>query len=223
MKAVLIPVKDLGAAKQRLAPIFTRIERTRIAWLMLEHVFGAVSRARGAEKVFVVTSYGPAADLARKLGMEVIPESTQISESRSVDYASRICRETGVATLLRIPIDLPFIEAGDVGDLLARAAPAPSALLVPSRTGEGTNALLRSPPDLFPSHFGPNSLALHLQEARRVGAATQVIRSSSLSFDLDEPADLDFFLAAGYRTPLWDLLSRLDAVGRIRAASLAGR
>ena len=107
MKAVLIPVKDLGAAKQRLEPIFTQTERVEIAWLMLEHVFGEVSRARGAEKVFVVTSYEPAADLAGKLGMEVIPETTQISESRSVDYASRICRETGVTTLLRIPIDLP--------------------------------------------------------------------------------------------------------------------
>ena len=223
MKAVLIPVKDLGAAKQRLAPVFTQTERTEIAWLMLEHVFAEVSSAQGLEKIFVVTSYEPAADLAGKLGMEVIPETTQISESRSVDYASRICRKRGVTTLLRIPIDLPFIVAGDVEDLLARAAPAPSALLVPSRTGDGTNALLRSPPGLFPTYFGRNSFALHLQESRRVGAATQVIRSSSLAFDLDEPADLRVFLAEGNQTPLFDLLSSLDASGRIRAAGVSSR
>ena len=37
-----------------------------------------------------------------------------------------------------------------------------------SLEGTGTNALLRTPPDLFPSRFGPNSLALH----RADGAAT---------------------------------------------------
>jgi 2-phospho-L-lactate guanylyltransferase len=217
MKVVLIPVKDLGRAKQRLARLFSQAERTRIAWAMLEHVFQQVGGARGVDRIFVVTTYAPAARLAKHLGMEVIGETAQVSESQSVDLASRLCRERGAQSLLRLPIDLPLLRAQDVEIILGRTAPPPSALFVASRDGRGTNALMRTPPDLFPSHFGPDSLVRHLQEAARVGASTQVIEIPSLAFDLDDASDLEFFLAQGQGTELFDLLHELDATHRLRA------
>jgi 2-phospho-L-lactate guanylyltransferase len=61
---------------------------------------------------------------------------------------------------------------------------------VPSRDGTGTNALLRSPPTLFPSHFGPNSFALHSDEAERSRARVRIIRNPRIALDIDEPDDL---------------------------------
>ena len=219
MRAVLIPVKDLTRAKQRMASLFTQAERTRLAWAMMEHVFSEVIRAKGWDRVFVVTAYEPAARLARSLKMEVIKEDSQVSESRSVDYASRLCRGRGVRSLLRVPIDLPLLEAKDMEALLARCGPAPSALLVPSRDGDGTNALLRTPPDLFPSRFGPGSFRKHLREAACVGVKAEVVRLSSFTFDVDEPEDLVHVLRRGQGTPLFELLDRMDASARLRAAS----
>jgi 2-phospho-L-lactate guanylyltransferase len=91
--------------------------------------------------------------------------------------------------LLRLPIDIPLVTAEDIENIFAVLAPRPSAVIVPSRDG-GTNALLRSPPDLFPSHFGPNSFALHLEEAERAKARIKIIRNERIALDVDEPKDL---------------------------------
>ena len=67
---------------------------------------------------------------------------------------------------------------------------APTVILVPSSDGTGTNAILRSPPALFPSHFGPNSFVRHLAEAEVCGVRAQVFRNARLELDIDEWDDL---------------------------------
>src|SRR5438067_10572050 len=107
MRYILIPVKDLSHAKQRLVPLMTQEERTRLAWTMLEGTFAAAARVRNADRIAVVTLYQPAIALAESYGMEVIIESEQISESVSVDFGSREAQKRGAASVLRLPIDLP--------------------------------------------------------------------------------------------------------------------
>jgi 2-phospho-L-lactate guanylyltransferase len=127
---------------------------------------------------------------ARELGWETIAESCQISESDSVDAASRYCAERGVQALLRLPVDLPLVEPADIEAVFEALGAAPTAILVPSRDGTGTNALLRSPPALFPSRFGPNSFVRHLAEAEACGVRAHVFRNPRLELDIDEWEDL---------------------------------
>jgi 2-phospho-L-lactate/phosphoenolpyruvate guanylyltransferase len=193
MRALLIPVKDLRNAKQRLAPLWTQKERTELAEAMFDDFCGVIREMRGAARIFLVSSYAPAIDRAREYGWEILCEKSQESESVSVDAASRRCEALGVTSLLRLPIDLPFLEAGDVEWLLAQARTGPSMAIVPSRDGTGTNALLRTPPSLFPSHFGPNSFPKHLEEARRYGAECCILRHARLEMDIDDGSDLEVF------------------------------
>ncbi len=113
-----------------------------------------------------------------------------------MDYASRLCAERGVVSLLRLPIDIPLVQSEDIEWILKEAEPAPSVVIVPSRSG-GTNAILRSPPTLFPSHFGPGSLVKHLQEARSRGANCKILRNPRLELDIDEEDDMKALLAYG--------------------------
>lgn len=198
VRAILIPVKDLSRAKQRLASLLGQAERTALARAMLDDVFAAVAAVRAVDAVFVVSSDAGALEKARRLGWQTLPERNQVSESASVDQASRECAERGVTALLRLPIDIPLVEPGDIESLFAAAGPAPSAVLVPSRDAEGTNALLRTPPSLFPSHFGPGSLAKHIAEARQAGARVEIVRNPRLELDLDEESDVRAFLAGGH-------------------------
>jgi 2-phospho-L-lactate guanylyltransferase len=215
MRAILIPVKDLTQAKQRLAGLLPQEERTALARAMLEDVFSAVAATRGADAVFVISSDAPALARARGLGWEIFPEHQQISESHSVDEASRQCEVRGVRALLRLPIDIPLVESRDIEALLDAAAEGTSVVLVPSRDGSGTNALLRTPPRLFPSHFGPGSLARHLDEAGRVGAHARVIRNPRIELDIDDEADLRaFFAVGGQETATSACLRRLGVDGR---------
>jgi 2-phospho-L-lactate guanylyltransferase len=196
MKAVLIPVKDLGQAKQRLAPVLTQADRTKLALAMMQDVFAAVTAARGVDRVFLVSSYGPAIERGRDLGWEIINEERQTCESDSVDYASGLCAERGVAALLRLPIDIPLVQPEDIDWLMHEVEQAPSVVIVPSGSG-GTNAILRSPPTLFPSHFGPGSLAKHSEEAQAKGARCKILRNERIELDVDEAKDLRALLTHG--------------------------
>lgn len=214
MRYLLIPVKDLSRAKQRLADVMTQAERTRLAWAMLENTFAAVAAARGADRVAVVTLYAPAIELAGRLGFDVILESQQISESASVDFGSREVSKRGAHCVLRLPIDLPLIQSTDIETILAQDQVGRSAIIVPSRDGTGTNAILRRPPDLFPSHFGPNSFSKHCAEAERVKAEVKVLESPRLALDIDDAADIEHFATRGRHSPVYRLLEEMNVFGR---------
>src|SRR5882724_767896 len=190
MRALLLPIKDLTNAKKRLIGVLTPGERFGLAQAMLADTIHAVRSVRRADKIFVVTNYLPAMRMASENGWEILQEERQISESDSVDAASRICQARGVRAVLRVPLDLPLIQPDDIDELFALEFESPALVIVPSRDGTGTNAILRSPPTLFPSHFGNGSFAKHLSEAGKVGARVIVRRNVRLEMDVDDESDL---------------------------------
>jgi 2-phospho-L-lactate guanylyltransferase len=217
MRYILVPVKDLTRAKQRLASLMTQEERTRLAWAMLENTFAAAASARNVDRIAVVTLYAPAIDLARKYGMELIAETEQISESVSVDFGSREAKKRGATAVLRLPIDLPLITAGDIETILEHDGDEPLVVIVPSRDGTGTNAILRRPPDLFPSHFGPGSMAKHMAEASAAKAACRVIELDRIALDIDDPSDVSELIRRGEGARVYELLSAMGVAGRLGA------
>jgi 2-phospho-L-lactate guanylyltransferase len=168
---------------------------------MFEDVSQAVTNARKPDRVVLVTNFQPAIARARSLGWDVLIEENQNSESASVDWASGVLTERGFDTVMRLPADLPLVQAGDIDELLSIELGCPGAILVPSREGTGTNAIIRTPPNLFPSRFGPHSLELHREEGARVGVECVVATNARIAIDIDEPADLELLLeeAAGTR------------------------
>ena len=83
-----------------------------------------------------------------------------------------------------------MLDPTQLEQLLARAAPARSALIVPDRHGTGTNALLLTPPDVLEPSFGPGSCQRHAANAESNGIAHEVIAVPSLALDVDTPEDL---------------------------------
>ncbi len=215
MKALLIPIKEPVRAKTRLDRLLSADERRHLAWAMFEDVSRAVTGAKEADRIFIVTSFDAAIERARNLGWEVLREETQDSESASIDWASRRLRRQGFDAVMRLPADIPLVRAEDVDELLATELRAPATLLVPSRDGTGTNAIVRAPADLFPSRFGPNSLALHKEEAARAGSRCVVVTNPRIALDIDDPADLKLFLEAGRGTETFNTLVRMGIFDRV--------
>ena len=215
MKALLIPVKDPARAKTRLADLLSPDERQRLAWAMFEDVSRAADAAATPDRIVLVSSFQPAIEHAARRGWEVLVEESQSSESASVDWASRELYERGFDAVMRLPADLPLVRAEDIDALLSIELRAPAALLVPSREGTGTNAIIRTPPGLFPSRFGPDSLALHKQEAARAGVDCLVVNNSRIALDIDEPADLELLLEVGRDTLAFDALAEMRIAERL--------
>jgi len=228
MRALLLPVKDLKNAKKRLMGVLRPEERAGLAEAMLADTIRAVRGVRRADKIFVITNYEPMMSLAEKNGWEILREERQVSESDSVDTASRICEKAGVEALLRVPLDLPLLQSRDIDELLEFEFAAPALVIVPSRDGTGTNAMLRTPPTLFPSHFGNGSFAKHLAEAQNAGARVMVRRNPRLEMDVDDESDLRALLEhdlSGTETGRWlretgvELRFRPATAGSVRIAA----
>ncbi len=223
MRALLLPVKDLKNAKQRLAGFLTSEERFGLAHAMLADTIRAVRGVHLAEKIFVVTNYEPAMQAARENGWEILSEDQQISESVSVDSASRRCEDLGVTAVLRLPLDLPLVESRDIDELLTVDYATPVVVIVPSRDGTGTNAILRAPPTLFPSHFGNGSFVKHCDEAERLGVQILKRRNMRLEMDVDDEADLRALIhhdLQGTETGAW--LQASGVLVKVRAPSATG-
>lgn len=223
MKALLIPIKDPSNAKTRLSELLSPDERQRLVWAMFEDVSRAVRSARAPDGVVIVTSYKPAIERARELEWDVLIEQSQLSESASIDWASQVLAERGVDTVMRLPADLPLVRGDDIDALLSVRFHTPSSLMVPSRDGTGTNAIIRTPPALFPSRFGPNSLALHKAEASRVGVECIVVENPRIALDVDESADMELLLETGQGTGTFDLLVEMGMPERLKTGSRKAR
>lgn len=206
MKAIVIPVKAFAAAKTRLSPWLTPDARAGLAEAMCGDVFAAVAEVREIDRILVVSNEPRALAWANERGWESLKEHQQISESASVDMACRHCAEQGVRTVLRLPADIPLVCSSDIEALFSALSDSPGCVIVPSRDGTGTNALLRSPPAAFESHFGRGSFAAHIAAARAADLPVTVVRNSNIELDVDEPADLEQlreFVSANSRTGEW--------------------
>jgi len=190
-------VKDPVNSKTRLSGLLSPEARQRLAIVMFADVARALSGVRRANSVFIVSNYVPACEQARLLGFEILLERAQHSESASVDWASRELEDRGYDEVMRLPADIPLVNAEDIDRLLEISPGRPGTLMVPSRDGTGTNSIIRTPPTLFQSHFGPDSLRLHTEEARRLGVDPVIVASERIGLDIDEPGDLAALLECG--------------------------
>ena len=188
--ACLIPVKELSTSMSRLGDILTQEEKIGLSLAMLEDVIEVVRGVGGIEPVVIVTRDARVGEVAEKYGIEVIREPEEVrGEGPAVDYGAGILEGRGIERLLVIPSDMPQVSGEDLEAILAVDAGTPSVVMAPAHDG-GTNGMLRRPPTVITSRFGPDSLSLHLQEAEERGVATRIIELESFRVDVDTPEDM---------------------------------
>ncbi len=186
---ILVPVKNLSSAKQRLASILDQPTRTELAQAMLTDVLEVLHHWSNRPEVSIVTSDPFAIDLARQFQFHVIPDGTNRSETDAIEMATQACKAQGVENTLVIPGDVPLVHADELERILT-AAPPLGSVLAPAADGRGTNAAYRSPAGLFPLRFGNDSFKPHLAAARATGKPCVVLSLPGLALDIDNPTDL---------------------------------
>lgn len=186
---ILVPVKNLASAKQRLASVLHQSFRTKLAQAMLHDVLSSLHVWQDRPPVAVVTGDPFAVSLAAQYGFEVIPDPDNPGETGAIEMATGICIERGVNWTLVIPADIPLIQAWELEEIL-KQAPKEGSLLVPAADGRGTNAAFRRPADSFPLRFGNDSFKPHHAAAQATGKPCIVLRLPGIAVDVDTPEDL---------------------------------
>jgi 2-phospho-L-lactate guanylyltransferase len=215
---ILIPIKNLANAKQRLAPVLTDDERRTLARAMCSDVLSTVAAWQFRSEVAVVTSDPFAVELAGHFGFGVIRDDENPGETGAIEAATNTCVDRGAQSTLVIPADIPLIEVHELQEI-TDAAPARGALVVPDAAGRGTNAAFRSPANLFPLRFGNDSFLPHMAAAKATGLPCVVLKLPGIALDLDRPEDLFALAAANGNRPSqrlvrgWNLGAREKVYG----------
>jgi len=192
----LLPVKSPQNAKQRLGGFLSAEQREKLALILYKQTLAALCQAKGIDRVVVVTNDSDVAEHARSSGTLVFEENEQVSHSVSADAACLRAIELGATTVLLVPIDVPLVTPADFSRLAAAARPG--LIVVPSADGTGTNAMVRTPPDVIESRFGPGSCRAHFDQARLKNVPADILRLPGLMFDVDTPEDVAELLASSH-------------------------
>ena len=183
----LLPVKQMDQAKSRLALNLSPEQRRELVRCMVQDVLATLIKVTNMTTI-VLTSDEWARTLALEFGVDTIDDRGS-GETAVIEGATEYLVEQGAAASLVIPGDVPLITIEEIDRILA-ARVKRGSVLIPSRSGRGTNAVLRAPADLFDLQFGDDSFPVHLRRARETGSPCEVLELEGIGLDVDRVDDL---------------------------------
>jgi len=215
--ALLIPIKTLGNAKQRLGDAFDQQHRTLLAQAMLHDVLTAVTGLRELVDVYLVTGDETARSLASEFHFGVIPDDRNESESAAIEMATAWCEARGYDTTIVIPADVPLVTSDELRRALD-AAPDVGMVIVPAYDRRGSNCILRRPASIIPLRFGNDSFLPHCAAMRQTGKPLIILELPGISLDIDHPHELEMLRRLRGDTCSQRLLRAWDLETRSAAA-----
>jgi 2-phospho-L-lactate/phosphoenolpyruvate guanylyltransferase len=180
MVSVVVPFRGAGG-KHRLAPL-PEPARAELALAMLGDVLEACVSVGNTT---VVSSDGPAAELAAELGASVLADP---GGGQGAAVAAALALLT-LGPALVVNADLPLLHAADLLALLAVVPPGGIAY-APAADGT-TNALALASPELFAPLYGAGSAARFVAHIERLGRTAVEASLPGLVADVDTLADLE--------------------------------
>lgn len=220
--AAILPVKSFTAAKQRLSDSLSKRARETLAEAMVSDVLDTLGAAPDVDEMIVVTADARARKAAADRGATVVGDAREVGQSPAARLGIAHAMQRGHARALLVPGDAPLLDGAELGGMIERAQAAGTAVaIVPDRHGEGTNALLLTPPLAIEPSFGPGSLARHLDAARSADAIHAVEELPGLMLDVDTPEDLRALVAelqrrSGQAPNTRAALARLGILGDVQ-------
>jgi 2-phospho-L-lactate guanylyltransferase len=176
---VVIPVKDFATAKSRLDDTLSPVDRD----LFARHCASRVVQAARGHAALVVTDSDNVVDWAHSLGVDAVRQLRPGLNGAAQDGRDEALRR-GYGRLAIVHADLP--RARSLTDVISRPA---DVVVVTDHHGTGTNVLVVGTDVPFTFAFGPDSRALHVAEARRLGLTVDSLHHAELSHDVDDAAD----------------------------------
>ncbi len=209
--SAVVPFKCFTRAKRRLRTRYSDQEVEQIGHAMLADVLEALTRAKGLERVTVLTDDPAVAEVARQAQASVRLRQPDPGLNPAIEVATRELIDEGFEAVLVVLGDVPLLRSMELESVVSAGSERP-VVLVPSSDG-GTSMLFRRPPDCIPACFGPDSANAHAEAARARGLEPCVLRGlhPGMSLDLDTPEDAQRLLESDVACRTRELLRKFNA------------
>jgi 2-phospho-L-lactate guanylyltransferase len=215
--ALLIPVKNLSNAKQRLGEAFDQEHRSLLAEAMLRDVLTAAAGVADRLDLYLVTGDAQARRLRAAFGFGVIEDTRNESETAAIEMATAWCEERGYDTAVVLPGDVPLTTSAELRRVLD-SAPEEGAVFVPAYDRRGSNCILRRPASIIPLRFGDDSFLPHCEAMKKTGKPLVILELPGIGLDIDNPHQLELLVGRAGDTHAQRLLRSWGVGSENRAA-----
>lgn len=206
--AAIIPVKTFSKAKTRLG--LSQEKTELLCKEMLNEVLATVTQSQ-VNKTVLISRDESALQIGKKYDAVCIHEENEKGVNAAVSLAENYLLENDFGVSVVFPQDIPLMQPSDVNSLLAFRKNAESLLVVPSRKFDGTNALLRTPPNLMETHYDEDSYKIHLTTARSRGISASFVLIQRIMLDVDELSDIGHIINNNEKPQLREKLTEILA------------
>ncbi len=211
----IIPVKKLDAAKSRLSSLLSDIERREFCLEMLEDVLATVKTTRCIRWTVVVSVDPMVLQVAKRFGAIPLMENQPPDLNQAVSEAINWCVRSGAKSTLILPADIPSVARTDLKRIFSLGKEA-AMVISPSRSGDGTNALLLTPPKTLPAFYGKQSFPRYIEEALKHAISFRTLKLPRIALDIDIVEDLaDFFELNAVETNTHKFLAEIRILQRL--------
>ncbi len=185
---VLMPLKNLAAAKDRLSSLLTSHQRGTLAVAMATDVLETVLEWSACRSITLIVGAGWEQTFADRQRVTVVHEFSLPGKGLNQLLECGLTRLQSAHKII-LHGDLPLLTMNDL-DMIASALEGNDLAICPDYRQTGTNAIGFSCDQFFPLQFGEDSFSRHCADASLRGLRWVSVQSETLSADVDLPDDL---------------------------------
>ena len=205
--AAIIPVKTFSKAKTRLdLPIEKRIALCKI---MLDEILHTLSISPQINEIVVVTKDSQVLEICKKYKVTTINDEKEQGVNEAVAIADTYVIKNNFDASIVFPQDIPYMKTQDIEFIMKFHTPPNFAIIVPSRKFDGTNALVRMPPNLMGTHYDDDSYRNHMSMARKHTGNPALVFAKRIMSDVDTIEDLEVLIQQKEKP---DLVEKIEKI-----------
>ena len=187
--AIIIPIKKFDHSKTRLGSFLNSKERKELTKLLMLETLEKISSLQ--QKQVIIVSGERLEPIDRFRDIVLIEENDLNGVNNAIGLANRFIKDNEFSESLIIPIDLPFLSAKDLHDVIITSRKFEKGIcIVPSKRFDGTNVLLRKPNLVIDTFYDNNSFYRHVKSAAENNVSIEIIKNKNLMIDLDTVDDV---------------------------------
>jgi|TARA_B100001750_G_C15473636_1_gene581248 2-phospho-L-lactate guanylyltransferase len=189
--SAIVPVKTFSIAKKRLC--IQQSHKEKICNLMLQEVLDTISKSKLIDKIILVSKDETALKLGKTFGaVEIFDDESGVNNA--IHSADQYISDKEFDCSVIFPQDIPIMKSVDIDNLLGFVKYGSSAIIVPSRQFNGTNALVRCPANLMDTRYDMGSYTFQIDAALTKTKNVSVALIRRIMLDIDDEYDLAFML-----------------------------
>ncbi|MDC0241351.1 2-phospho-L-lactate guanylyltransferase [Candidatus Nitrosopelagicus sp.] len=204
--SVIIPVKTFQKSKTRLC--LSEEKTKKLCRLFLEEVIKTVCQTNIIDKIIVVTNEENISDILEKYDCKKIQDKYETSVNDAVRLAEEYLIDNKFTHSIVLPLDVPFFYSEDLEKLLKFSSDK-SAIIVPSRHFDGTNALVRTPINSMTPRYDEGSYSFQIESAKNADVVIVIGLIYRLMLDIDNTEDLEFVLKQNIKPKFCDKIRKI--------------